>query len=136
MDWMDAHIGWDKKCKECGKVFLVRDITDYAYSCATGKTGQGRAYFCSWGCLRKWERDEEHAKTMRRSEAKRDASHNPAKTPPRKLSEEKKAEMCRLYTEGHSAREISQMVHSSTETIYQVLYKAGLREKKRKGAFT
>ena len=43
-------------CKTCGKLFYCPMMEDWVYK-RTVHTDKGdkRQWFCSWGCLRKWE---------------------------------------------------------------------------------
>ena len=56
--------GTMKKCACCGKEFLVPEVATWAYKKQkTKSTGvQIMLYFCTWGHMRKWER--EHPKPM------------------------------------------------------------------------
>ena len=52
--------GTMKKCPVCGKEYLVPDVASWAYVMwAMKKTGGVKVYFCSWGCLRKWEKEHQ-----------------------------------------------------------------------------
>lgn len=42
----------DRKCPICGKIFGVLDADKWAY-----KDGKPMKYFCSWTCLRKWQKE-------------------------------------------------------------------------------
>lgn len=48
----------DRKCPICGKIFGVLDADKWAY-----KDGKPMKYFCSWTCLRKWQK--EHTKPQK-----------------------------------------------------------------------
>lgn len=48
--------GYQKKCPECGKEFWA--YGDWSYTKTDRKT-KSKIYYCSWGCLRKKEREEE-----------------------------------------------------------------------------
>ena len=42
----------EKECHMCGKKFIVQSPDQYVYKRLFGRNEK---YFCSWGCLRKWE---------------------------------------------------------------------------------
>lgn len=54
----ERMIDVDRKCPICGKVFGVLDADKWAY-----KDGKPMKYFCSWTCLRKWQK--EHTKPQK-----------------------------------------------------------------------
>jgi YHS domain-containing protein len=58
---MDILEGWVHKCPICGKEFWAR--SEYAFKCNVGKK---LAYFCSWHCIRKYEKEKEKEKEQRR----------------------------------------------------------------------
>lgn len=43
--------GNERKCEVCGKEFLIRP--DWVYK---RQAGDGYKVFCSWGCMREWEK--------------------------------------------------------------------------------
>ena len=45
-----------RKCKVCGKKFYASD--EYVYKIRKSKMGS-YYWFCSWGCMRKHEREKE-----------------------------------------------------------------------------
>lgn len=47
---LDALVGKERRCKVCGKVFIIKPEWVYKKG-----VGDGTVVFCSWGCLRKWE---------------------------------------------------------------------------------
>lgn len=63
--------GTMKKCPVCGKEFLVPDVAVWAYKLhETNSAGTVLLkYFCTWGCLRKWEA-ENKPKRMRSYDTK------------------------------------------------------------------
>ena len=49
-----------KECPECGEHFTVQSNEEYVYKRYIKKKNTSRlAYFCSWTCYRKWERENE-----------------------------------------------------------------------------
>lgn len=46
-------LGNEVKCPICGKTFLRKDM-DWAYQ-RSDRSGT-KTYFCSWGCMRKYEK--------------------------------------------------------------------------------
>ena len=50
----------EKVCAMCGKVFYVHDAEVYAYK--KGYAGYRTTYFCSWGCMRKAEKEKDEYK--------------------------------------------------------------------------
>ena len=55
---IEANIfGTMKRCPVCGKEFLVPDVHIWAYQQqkAKGKKATAHYFFCTWGCMRKWE---------------------------------------------------------------------------------
>lgn len=46
-----------RQCSVCERMFIVPDPSAWAYK---RKPGSTTLYFCSWTCLRKW--DKEHLK--------------------------------------------------------------------------
>lgn len=61
--------GTRKSCVVCGKQFTVWVDGDWAYRKyqGTGKK-QKRLYFCTWSCLRAWEKENEQEKARRKKE--------------------------------------------------------------------
>ena len=49
---------WPRKCKECGKKFFAND--DYVYKHKRGP--HDAKWFCSWSCMRKYEKEQEAKK--------------------------------------------------------------------------
>lgn len=49
---------WPRKCKICGKKFFAND--EYAYKIKKG--WKDVKWFCSWSCMRKFEREQEAKK--------------------------------------------------------------------------
>ena len=43
----------EKKCPICGRIYVVHDTQTYAYKRHDKK--HKIYYFCSWGCLRRWD---------------------------------------------------------------------------------
>jgi len=67
----DREFGDIKICPVCGKRFNVFCYEDWVYrkdmSEKTGKDARSkRLLFCSWGCLRKWEKQREEEMKARR----------------------------------------------------------------------
>lgn len=56
------------RCHICGKVFYTYDADDWVYqrTVYTKSRRNQRLWFCSWGCMRKW--DAEHPKRRRADE--------------------------------------------------------------------
>ena len=52
----------ERKCSTCGKRFILREGWVFKRT-----SGNGEKLFCSWGCMRKW--DKEHGKKEFRNEA-------------------------------------------------------------------
>ena len=48
-----------KTCETCGKQFICHDPRHWTYrKYATYEKGRSNIrYFCSWGCMRKWEEE-------------------------------------------------------------------------------
>lgn len=44
----EQKILFEKKCACCGKTFVRISFNEYAWK-------RGSKYFCSYGCMRKWE---------------------------------------------------------------------------------
>ena len=78
---MDANqlIGRERKCPVCGKVFILVD-EGWAYRRIQGHKAM---YFCSWGCLCKYER-----------------------TRPKKVAIEQREDLIRMLKEGKGISEI------------------------------
>lgn len=55
-------------CKNCGKKFYISDRREWAYKIHDDVS---RKYFCSWSCLRNYEKEIEEAKRQRRSSERR-----------------------------------------------------------------
>lgn len=57
----DLQIGSMKKCKTCGREFNVLFEEDWVYkrTHAHMKDLGSRYYFCSWSCLRAYDREQE-----------------------------------------------------------------------------
>ena len=49
----------DRKCPMCGKEFFVRDANDWVYK-------RNSQYFCSWHCLRNYEKGSKTRKIDQR----------------------------------------------------------------------
>ena len=47
-----SALGTEVKCPVCKKVFLRKDL-DWAYQ--RSNSAGTKKYFCSWGCMRKYE---------------------------------------------------------------------------------
>lgn len=59
-----------KDCPECGKPFPVGDVGNYAYKRYVSDNSVSHiAYFCSWSCLRKFDKRYEEEKKKKKSEA-------------------------------------------------------------------
>ena len=59
----DLQIGSMKTCKTCGKEFNVLVEQDWVYKRSHEHTAGGyRDYFCSWSCLRTYDREQEAKK--------------------------------------------------------------------------
>ena len=43
----------EKKCSECGRVFIVADSGAYRYK---KNVGNRLRYFCGWSCMRSYEK--------------------------------------------------------------------------------
>lgn len=54
----------ERKCYECGKTFVAMDISQWAYR----RNDRYMRYFCSYGCMRKWDKRQEE----QRKKAKHD----------------------------------------------------------------
>lgn len=54
-------MGYRCLCHRCKKVFYWGDLTDYAYK-------MDGYYFCSWSCLRKYEKQKEQEQREKRRE--------------------------------------------------------------------
>lgn len=48
-----------RKCHQCGKRF--ESGTEWAYKCDKQKGKKGKYYFCSWRCLRQFDRTRKKA---------------------------------------------------------------------------
>lgn len=48
------------KCKQCGKLFIIPCYTDYVYK-------RENRVFCSWSCMREFDRERERKKEERRA---------------------------------------------------------------------
>ena len=57
-----------RTCKTCGKKFIVHDPVGWVYKTSvgvrthSGSRGAREHFFCSWGCLRKYEKAKEAKK--------------------------------------------------------------------------
>ena len=56
----------DTKCKRCKKMFFMPLASDWTYK-KYRPSGNGLYYFCSWKCLRDYEKDHEtkHEKKLK-----------------------------------------------------------------------
>ena len=54
MDWLD-----ERTCAICGKPFYPPVLGEWAYKKYRSPGGSAIFYFCSWGCLRKYENGAE-----------------------------------------------------------------------------
>lgn len=52
------------KCHRCGKIFFGGDLSNWAYK-------MNGYYFCSWGCYRSYEKEENYRKKEFMRHAKR-----------------------------------------------------------------
>ena len=57
----ECYIGTTKTCKNCGKVFFVRDCRLWAYV-------RHYNYFCKWSCLTQYDKKIEEQKKKHRKE--------------------------------------------------------------------
>lgn len=66
---MKSILGFERKCKTCGKVFVV-ESTDWVYKIVRPKTVD---YCCSYSCYRKLQKKEEerHKRVMERANERR-----------------------------------------------------------------
>lgn len=49
-----------KTCTQCGKSFICHAPEEWAYRKSAGIRGTSRMmHFCSWGCMRKYEKEHE-----------------------------------------------------------------------------
>ena len=85
----------EHKCAECGKSFCARE--EWAYVRAKESTSSHKKWFCSWGCLRKYE-----------------AKHGDGNRKPNKA----KDEILRMLSEGKSAKEISDVLGIRQAMVY------------------
>ncbi len=53
------------KCYRCGKTFAIGSYFDYVYKIKNYDTG-GHKYFCSYSCLRAFEKQQEHERKAAR----------------------------------------------------------------------
>ena len=61
----------ERTCKTCGKIFICHDPYNWVYkkSMQKKKNNSALVYFCSWGCMRKWEKEREEKKKRMREVA-------------------------------------------------------------------
>jgi len=45
------------KCEQCGKMFIKGLVVDWAYKKVIWRNGDRTLWFCSWGCMRKYEKE-------------------------------------------------------------------------------
>lgn len=44
-------------CEQCGKLFVKGLVIDWAYKKVVKKKWTRTLWFCSWSCMRKWEKE-------------------------------------------------------------------------------
>ena len=45
------------ECEQCGKLFVKGLVVDWAYKKVVKKKWTRTLWFCSWSCMRKWEKE-------------------------------------------------------------------------------
>ena len=55
----------ESKCSVCGRIFFYTSADDWAYKRMDNRHGKMK-YFCSWTCLRIWEKKHENHKPKRK----------------------------------------------------------------------
>lgn len=60
---------YERTCTRCGKQFCVTVCEEWSYY---RKCGQDRLMFCSWGCMRKWDRDHADSRQGRKDAARQE----------------------------------------------------------------
>ena len=64
--YFEAH---ERKCPQCGKIHYPIDLENYAYKRIRCLKGTERLlYFCSWSCLRAYEKEQEEKKKAKKNQ--------------------------------------------------------------------
>lgn len=72
------HYGAFRTCPQCGKRFYVAELGDWAYKRylqGTAESNYGKnqkVWFCSWHCIRAYDRETENKKKRRRTYERKD----------------------------------------------------------------
>ena len=78
----EARVFREKHCVMCGKVFCRANYIDYAYKIPCSS---GHRFFCSWTCMRKYQRLQEEKRDKSKDEKRHGvASDEEAKKKPPK----------------------------------------------------
>lgn len=98
MSKLDFYISKPDTCYQCGKRFSRTPQHVYKDYVKTGKSTKLR-YFCTWGCLQKYRRREQHGERGEEEYAERKIRNH------KKLDMDKAREIRKLYADGAGTQE-------------------------------
>ena len=57
----DRWLGYYRQCYRCGKAVNIPNLEDWVYARGTqhARIGYERLYFCSWRCMRAYDKEQE-----------------------------------------------------------------------------
>lgn len=96
---------YERKCPECGKVFMITCLDDWGYYVKSANT-KGRRFFCSYRCIRAWKKRKEE------------------KTAQGKEDNERKRKIMEMISIGADTETICQALDVSRQTVNYYMMKA------------
>lgn len=115
MSKLDFYISKPDTCYQCGKRFSRAPQHVYKDWVKIGKSTKLR-YFCTWGCLQKYRRREQHGERGKEEYVEKEIRNHI------KLDMDKAREIRRLYADSNCTQQaLAAKYHVSVSTVHCVI---------------